>query len=377
MATSYEDMLEQYCAKFDPFPWIEVTNGVLPAGSPVGAQTPLAMQRPYELLWDKMPFSAWDITLPGTVSKGGAPPFQDMSTGGGLYNWWIGANTDKFQQIQQAILAEDVIGSFNDRWLTIPGGSKLSKNQLWQAQWFVGAAYNGGAGLNNAGQIWQSLRGYRWLPKGKMDPPQMSRREVLKKNLWHLRSFSYAGTVTVNINNSPSMPASFQLTLNAPHGLHADFLIHRIRIRPQTPILPPLDPLYPAAGHPNPYVASEAGAAAYIYAIQVGLQLAETQAQLQGGQLAGGATTNLAPWPHFMGVDYSAYLTGLNVTTNISTATPIPKLDTQWMLARPLRIKNNDSINLIAQPPQLPAAFALNYTCTMEYILDGELMIPK
>jgi hypothetical protein len=378
--TAYEELLESFRAKYDLWPWMEVTNKWMPAGSAgsatgtgaSGAQALLSMQRPYDILWDKMPFSAWDIYQGNNID---IPGFTDMSFGAGVYNWQMGAGSDLIQQSQYSVIAEDLVGAYNDAWIALPKGAHLPKNEMWQGYWTLGPYYNvpppvgsptPSNTLNGFGLVTQSLRGYRLREKGSSRVPQLTREELLQSGKYRLRAYSYAAVLTAQFGSgaTPGTPAQLQTQFNAPADIRCDFLCHRVRFRPQFL----LQNVEPGGG-------IEAGVQNWIYTPNVGLQDADQNLSWQGGygyglQNGPQQAVNLTPWTHWLGVDWTLPITASNLP-------PIQRVATQWNLPVPLTIHNAAQYNVTVQCPGLPTYYENTYQVTLEVILEGELIIPK
>ena len=375
--TAWEERLEEALKTHDLWPWALVTNKTMPIGSVAGAQALLSSQQGYDHFWKDMPFSAWDQWIPGTAGKYSAaqPGFVDISIGAGLYNWQLGAGSGLVQEAQYQVATEDLVGAYNDAWLSLVKGGELPTNVVFNAYWTLGSAYGA---INNGGIVTQTLRGYRPYPKGYLNRPQLTRQELLASGKYRLRSYQYAQTVTAmfaNGANAPPSPSqgplsSFAAQFNAPANLACDFLCHRVRFRPQSPIVT-------VDGSPN-----EAGIQSWIYSVQVGLQDSDQGLSWQGGQSGNGQTQALNPWTHWVGVDWNQYIAGQAQVPPVFFP-PVQRAATQWVLNHPLTIKNNAQYNVMAQCPALPPAaagpvgFANQYQVTMEVVLDGELIIPK
>jgi len=374
--TLYETMLEAERKKFDLWPWMEVSKATLPtalaatppppavppAGAvPPGTLAPFSIQQPYALLWDKMPFVGFALnpSCDGTV-----PAVADLSIGSGTYNWAIGQNVSRLQQTQSQVAVEDLLGSYNDRWVALARGGRLPKDEVWQGQFYLGTGYNGGLGLRigeNA-QLYTGLRGYRRYEKNSLRPLQMSRKEMLKSGKYLPTSYTYSGLVTVNFTTAGQAVQSQQLVFGPPQQLDCDFMCHRIRIRPQAP------PIQLGSSGFSPLIYQ------YIPTVQVNIVPLEKVTPYLGGN-SNNLSITLAPWQMVMGVDYS-----LVVATNGVIANIFPRLETQWNLPHPVMIGNNERYNLQAQAIALAQPeFGVNdnYSMVMEFLFDGELLVEK
>lgn len=339
--TDYRGRLETLRKQYDLLPWIEVAQSSLAAQAAPGAIAPFNVQEAYALCWNEMPFVGWDS---GTFTPGGDPIIGDLSTSAGLYNWWTGQGVSQVNQAQNLVLTDDLLGSYADEWVKLQAGARTDVDEPWQSTFQLG----GFAGaLNGSGTLYTGLRGYRLWDKGTVTPVQHTRRELLEMGK-KLQAYTYSKVVTVVFQDGAPQLASQELVFSPPQNVKSDFLLHAIRIRPQS----------------NPFNSTgaiEAGAIPLMPLVLVGL--------IPQGAPATGLQSAVFPWRMALGVELT------NPTGGAAVA--VPRLLTQWRLPIPLTIKANSRWNLNAIPAvSYPSGTGgrLPATMPMEFVLEGELI---
>lgn len=383
--TPFQQLLMRAREKFDVIPYMEVAQNTKlayqapisnPAATPATlTQTTTTVTPTYGLAWEKMPFMAWDVFPVGNEAFP-AGQANDLSAGAFTCLWSTGAFQSQINQSLGFIVTDDAHGTPGDDWVKHPGGVILKRTsaESWE-QWqeilqFVAQPISLGTRFLGFPYLWSALRGYKLVGKDTIQPKQKTRQEYLDEG-HKLEKFTYIGPVTVtmvagtgagaNYVNTPGALRSFQLNFNSPKADGADFLLESIRIRPQS--LPSTD-LLP-----------------YIDTIGVGLESSAAPGlQLQGTSslLASGAQQKiLFPWRMALGAQ-------INVSQTVQPGVPpiVQQLRSQWDLPIGLTIPYNARWNLLAQPL---ISFATGYTggsdfnpnVTMEFALEGELILPK
>lgn len=376
--TDYQRLLMKMRDQYDLLPWIEVIPGLLPYQSPLLTKSTLTVTPSYGVVWEHMPFMAWDVTYPSAAGVVG-----DLSSGAFTTLWSTGANIAQVNQSLGFITTDDAHGSPSDEWVQHPGGVYLKNTapKSWE-QWqeilqLVAEPALGGSALSGFGYLYAALRGYRFYDKGTIFPKQKTREEYLAEG-HRLEKFTYTAQVQVTFLpgtqtggpatyvNRPGQLGSYQLVFNSPKATDADFLCSRIRIRPQT--LPSTD-LYP-----------------FIDTVGVGLQMTGTPALgLQGAtpnpaNPANPSPNQLFPWRMALGAELNFNATA--PATVVGEPIIVQQLRSQWDLAIPLTIPYNSRWNMLAQPlVSYATGYApggsFNPNMTMEFCLDGELILPK
>lgn len=371
----------------DIAPHLELASTTMQAGATPGTQAKLSVTPAYDLLFNEAPFIGWNPYYQFTYSSDGpgydllftSTNLLDLSAGACSGFWSVGAQRSQLTEALGFISTDNLHGVPQSEWRKLRGGIFLKETsprvwQQWQEKLQLNAnitayvpskAIDGGGNLvyNNldAPTFYAGLRGYRLYPKGSLRPVQKTRDEYLAEGKV-LYKYTYSQTVAVTFTQlvnytGPAFPAGLNpstgaavlfaaqqspgaiaknlITFSAPGVYEADFLCHNLRIRPQN---------FPAP---------------FADAIAVGLQpIADSEVGLQN---------ELFPWRMALGM-------------NLNTSQQ--QLLTQWHFPFPMTFGANSQWNVIAQPlislaPPLgddpnPASFSV----TMEFVFDGELILP-
>lgn len=360
---AFKNRLQAVLAQYDVWPWMELTQSNMQGGSLPGTQAPpFVVVAPYPMIFPEVTFIGWDQNVDGMSPIG----LGNLSVGGGLYNWSVGATPDLIQQSARAVTTEQIVGAFNDRWVYMPNGQPLDLREMWQAYFTLGSAYNAGAGLMGPTTLWTGLRGYRLYKKGSMSvqgPPQLSREEAIASKKFKLVPYKYSAVANATFVPGRVGPqGTDEIIITPPGDFAADFMVHSIRISPMSPPV--------KASGPNPV---EPGIYDYIPGVLVGVQPAQRQVTFQGGTIDQ-QTLSLAPWQMFYGEDWSLTAWGLSQGTPVYLP-PTPRLDTQWYLPHPVTFAQNEQINFRVEAIALDGKYLNTYTMPMQLVLDGELLV--